>query len=77
MRADYELNFDGGCLGVVNDDEMVDRFIESSKKILKEDEIQIRKNEIVLWVQKMLDFSLIRLKAVIFIYTILRLLKME
>lgn len=45
MRADYELNFDGGCLGVVNDDEMVDRFIESSKKILKEDEIQIRKND--------------------------------
>lgn len=41
MRADFELNFDGGCSGVVNDDDMVDRFIKSSKKIVKEDEIHI------------------------------------
>lgn len=41
MRADFELNFDGGCSGVVNDADMVDRFIKSSKKIVKEDEIHI------------------------------------
>lgn len=41
MRADFELNFDGGCLGVVNDTNMVDMFIKSSKKIVKEDEIHI------------------------------------
>lgn len=41
MRADFELNFDGGCSGVVNDNDIVDMFIESSKKIVKEDEIHI------------------------------------
>lgn len=41
MRADFELNFDGGCSGVVNDADMVDRFIKSSKKIVEEDEIHI------------------------------------
>ena len=44
MRADYELNFDGGCSGVVNDTDMVDRFIKSSKKIIQEDEIYIAKD---------------------------------
>lgn len=43
MRADYELNFDGGCSGVINDSDMVDMFIKSSKKIVKEDEIHIDK----------------------------------
>lgn len=41
MRADYELNFDGGCSAVINDRKMVDIFLESSKKVLKEDEIHI------------------------------------
>jgi amidohydrolase len=43
MRADYELNFDGGCSGVVNDDDMVNLFLKASKKIVKEDEIHIEK----------------------------------
>jgi amidohydrolase len=41
MGADFELNFDGGCPGVVNDTDMVDMFIKSSKKIVKEGEIHI------------------------------------
>ena len=41
MRANFELNFDGGCSGVVNDTGMVDMFIKSAKKIVQEDEIHI------------------------------------
>lgn len=41
MRADYELNFNGGCPAVINDKKVVDMFLESSKKVLKENEIHI------------------------------------
>lgn len=41
MRADFELNFDGGCPGIINNKNMVDMFLKSSKEILKEDEVHI------------------------------------
>ncbi|EKQ58082.1 MULTISPECIES: M20 family metallopeptidase [unclassified Clostridium] len=41
MRADFELDFYGGCPAVINDKNMVDIFIESAKKILNEDEVHI------------------------------------
>lgn len=41
MRADFELDFYGGCPAVINDKNMVDMFLKSAKKILKEDEIHI------------------------------------
>lgn len=41
MRADYELNFDGGCPAVVNDKKMVDMFLKSAKNILGEKNVHI------------------------------------
>lgn len=41
MKCEYELDFDGGCSGVVNDREMVDRFISSAEKVLEKDSIHI------------------------------------
>ncbi|MDR3596692.1 M20 family metallopeptidase [Clostridium sp.] len=41
MRADFELNFNGGCPAVINDKNMVDMFLKSAKKILKEEDVHI------------------------------------
>ncbi|NRT72123.1 M20 metallopeptidase family protein [Clostridium beijerinckii] len=41
MRADFELNFNGGCPAVMNDRNMVDMLINSSKKILEENSVHI------------------------------------
>lgn len=41
MKAEYELNFDGGCSGVINDNKMVDRFIKSAEKIMSKDCIHV------------------------------------
>ncbi|WP_294401844.1 M20 family metallopeptidase [uncultured Clostridium sp.] len=41
MNAEYELDFDGGCSGVVNDSNMVDRFISSAEKVIGRDSIHV------------------------------------
>lgn len=41
MRADYELDFYGGCPAVINDKTMVDMFLKSSRKILGESSVHI------------------------------------
>lgn len=41
MRADFELDFYGGCPAVINDKDMVDMFLNSSKKILGKDNVHI------------------------------------
>ena len=41
MRADYELDFYGGCPAVINDKTMVDTFLKSSRKILGESSVHI------------------------------------
>lgn len=41
MKAEYELDFDGGCSGVMNDRKMVDRFISSAEKIVGKDSIHV------------------------------------
>ncbi len=41
MRADYDLDFDGGCPAVINDKKMVDLFLNSSKKILGNEHVHI------------------------------------
>lgn len=41
MRADFEIDFYGGCPAVINDKTMVNMFLKSAEKILKEDEIHI------------------------------------
>ncbi|MFW2490130.1 M20 metallopeptidase family protein [Clostridium chromiireducens] len=41
MRADFELDFYGGCPAVINDNNMVDMLLKSSRKILGEDHVHI------------------------------------
>ncbi|WP_294156610.1 hypothetical protein [uncultured Clostridium sp.] len=41
MNAEYELDFNGGCSGVVNDSNMVDRFISSAEKVIGRDSIHV------------------------------------
>lgn len=41
MRVDYKLDFDGGCPGVTNDKEMVEKFVKSAEKIVGKDKIHI------------------------------------
>lgn len=41
MRADFELDFYGGCPAVINDKNMVDMFLKSSRKILGKSSVHI------------------------------------
>lgn len=41
MRADFELDFYGGCPAVINDKNMIDMFLNSSRKILGENSVHI------------------------------------
>ncbi|WP_293976438.1 M20 family metallopeptidase [uncultured Clostridium sp.] len=41
MRTEYELDFEGGCSGVINDKEMVEKFINSAEKIVGSKAIHI------------------------------------
>jgi len=41
MRADFELDFYGGCPAVINDNTMVDILLKSSRKILGENHVHI------------------------------------
>ena len=41
MNAEYELDFEGGCSGVINNSDMVDRFIDSAEKVIGKDSIHV------------------------------------
>jgi amidohydrolase len=41
MRADFELDFYGGCPAVINDKNMVDMFLKSSRNILGENDVHV------------------------------------
>ncbi|ALP90904.1 MULTISPECIES: M20 metallopeptidase family protein [Clostridium] len=41
MKAKYEINFLGGCSGVVNNRDMVDKFITSAEKIIGKESIHV------------------------------------